>query len=67
MCLREYDPRDRKLIVNDSEAEQVRTIFERYVELGTVAALKQDVDARRIYSKPRVTATGQPTGNLPIS
>ena len=41
-----YDARDRKLIVNEAEAEQVRTIFQRYVELGTVAALKQDLDAQ---------------------
>ncbi len=62
-----YDARDRKLIVNEAEAEQVRTIFQRYVELGTVAALKQDLDARRIHSKPRRTAAGQSAGDVPIS
>ena len=61
-----YDARDRKLIVNEAEADHIRTIFQRYIELGTVAALKQDIDARQIYSKPRLTAAGLPTGNLPI-
>ena len=59
-------PSDRKLIVNEPEAEQVRTIFQRYVERGTVSALKQDLDARQMRSKPRLTAAGQPTGNQPI-
>lgn len=62
-----YDHRDRKLMVNEAEAEQVRTIFQRYVELGTVSALKQDLDARKIHSKPRLTAAGRPAGDLPIS
>ena len=35
-----YDIRDRKLIVNEAEAETVRHIFGRYLELGLVRALK---------------------------
>jgi DNA invertase Pin-like site-specific DNA recombinase len=62
-----YDAHDRKLIVNEPEAEQVRTIFRCYVELGIVSALKLELDARGIRSKPRFTAAGQPTGDLPIS
>ena len=61
-----YDAKDRKLVVNEPEAEQVRTIFQRYVELGTVAALKQDLDNRRMRSKPRLNAAGLSTGNQPI-
>ena len=31
-----YDVKDRKLIVNEAEAETVRMIFRRYAELGSV-------------------------------
>jgi site-specific DNA recombinase len=31
-----YDVKDRKLIVNETEAETVRHIFQRYVELKSV-------------------------------
>ena len=30
-----YEVKDRKLVVNEQEAEQVRHIFERYLALGT--------------------------------
>src|SRR3546814_3262463 len=45
-----YDVRDRKLVVNEAEAETVRSIFKRYLELGSVrelmAVLKEE-DIRR--------------------
>ena len=34
-----YDVKERKLVVNEAEAETVRNIFRRYLELGTVRAL----------------------------
>ena len=37
-----YDVKDRQLVVNEVEAETVRYLFQRYVELGTVAALQTD-------------------------
>lgn len=48
-----YDVKDRKLIVNDAEAETVRMIFRRYVELGSVRILKHELDQRGIVSKRR--------------
>src|SRR5437870_3368004 len=39
-----YDAMDRKLVVNPTEAKTVRSIFQRYLELGTVAALKAFLD-----------------------
>ena len=42
-----YDVKDRKLVVNEAEAETVRTIFRRYLELGSVRALKATLDCRR--------------------
>ena len=48
-----YDVKDRKLIVNDAEAQTLRMIFRRYVELGSVRLLKHELDQRGIVSKRR--------------
>src|SRR5882757_8782812 len=44
---------DKKILVVPAEAAAVRTIFARYLELGSVRALAQDLDRRGIRSKPR--------------
>src|SRR6202007_2684971 len=41
-----YRAEERKLVIVDSEAEIVRSIFRRYVELGSVRLLKQELEAR---------------------
>ena len=43
-----YDVRDRKLVVNEAEAETVRHIFQSYLALGSVRLLQQQlaVDGR---------------------
>ena len=40
-----YDVKDRKLVVNPTEAETVRHIFRRYTELRSVRELKEALDA----------------------
>jgi hypothetical protein len=45
-----YDVRERKLVINQDEARAVREIFERYLELGSVRELKNDLDQRGIVS-----------------
>ncbi len=47
-----YEVVDRKLVPNKAEAPIVRTIFERYLELGSVRALKAELDAAGIMGKP---------------
>ena len=39
-----YRAQDRKLVIIDSEAELVRSIFRRYAELGSVRLLKEELD-----------------------
>jgi hypothetical protein len=34
-----YDTKDRKIAVNESEAERVRTILRRYLDLGSLNLL----------------------------
>jgi site-specific DNA recombinase len=43
-----YDVIDRRLVVNQSEAETVREIFRRYLELGSVRLLMEDLNRRGI-------------------
>lgn len=62
-----YDTRDRKLIVNSDEAETVRHIFVRYLELGSVPALKSELDAGSIRSKGRISKTGNVSGGKSFS
>jgi DNA invertase Pin-like site-specific DNA recombinase len=53
-----YDVKERKLVVNEAEAETVRTIFQRYLDLGSVRALKTSLDADGVVSKRRTAANG---------
>jgi site-specific DNA recombinase len=42
---------DKKLVVMPQQAETVRTIFTRYLELGSIGALIEDLDRRGIRTK----------------
>ena len=53
-----YDVKDRALAVNAAEAETVRTIFRRYLDLGCVRALKAELDADGVVSKRRANGSG---------
>ena len=57
----------RALIVNDSEAEQVRLMFRRYIELGAVSALERWLQEQGIFSKAYLTRSGRAKGGLPFS
>ena len=57
-----YAAVDKKIVVVPAEAEAVRTIFARYLELGSVGALAQDLDRRGIRSKPRRLSDGRTSG-----
>jgi site-specific DNA recombinase len=57
-----YAAVDKKILVVEAEAEAVRTIFERYLELGSIRALAEDLDRRGIRSKPRQLSNGRTIG-----
>jgi site-specific DNA recombinase len=57
-----YDAIDRRLVVNQAEAETVREIFRRYLELGSVRLLMEDLNRRGIRSKVRVAKNGKRSG-----
>lgn len=57
-----YDLRDRRLVLNKAEANQVRTIFAQYLDLGTVPALVKGLSARNIRSKAWISESGRRIG-----
>ena len=46
-----YDVVDRKLIVNENEAAQIRRIFERFVELGSATVLARELRREKARNK----------------
>jgi site-specific DNA recombinase len=57
-----YEVRDRKLVVNDAEAEQVRHIMRRYLEVGNVPALTEDLDREGYRTKVQQRSSGPHKG-----
>src|ERR1700754_5551 len=62
-----YDTKDRKITVNKTEAECVRTIFRTYLKLGSLNLLMQGLRAKRIVTKIRVLKTGETVGGIPFT
>ena len=62
-----FDIQDRKLIVNEAEAETVRHIFRRYCALGSVRELQRELEVGKIVSKARTSSSGAPYGGKPFS
>ena len=57
-----YAAVEKKIVVVPAEAEAVRTIFERYLDLGSVRRLADELDHRGIRSKPRPLSNGRVIG-----
>ena len=62
-----YDVCDRRIVIDEREAETVRYIFRRYQELGCVRLLKEDLDCRGVLSKRRTSKTGIESGGHSFS
>jgi site-specific DNA recombinase len=62
-----YETRDRKIVVVEEEAERVRTIFRRYLELGSLNLLMADLRERGIVTKVRSLRTGCRVGGIPFT
>jgi DNA invertase Pin-like site-specific DNA recombinase len=59
-----YDAKDKKLVINKAEAETVRYIFKRYLELQSFAKLVEDLDAKGIVTKRRDTKVKKFNGGI---
>jgi len=62
-----YDVRERRLVINPAEADTVKHIYERYLELGRVRQLSKDLEKRGIVSKVRVSQKGIKSGGCRFS
>ena len=62
-----YDVRDRKLVVNEQEAETVRDIFRHYLETGSVSALQDRLERDGVAGKVRIDRYGRETGGKPLA
>src|SRR5437764_153513 len=57
-----YAAVDKKIMVVPAEAAAVRTMFERYLALGSIRGLADDLDRRGIRSKVRKLSDGRTIG-----
>jgi hypothetical protein len=62
-----YIRRNRKLFIEEDEAERVRTIFRRYLELGSIGLLLADLRERGIVTKVRHLSDGRTVGGIPFT
>ncbi|MEA2895974.1 MAG: hypothetical protein QOJ84_1589 [Bradyrhizobium sp.] len=62
-----YDAKDKKLVINKAEAETVRYIFKRYLELQSFAKLVEDLDRKGIVTKRRDTKVTKYQGGIPFT
>ncbi len=61
-----YDIKDKKLVINPVEAEQVRSIFEGYLQCGSLAELEKFVEIKGFKHKDWVTNKGEQRGGKPF-
>ena len=62
-----YDTKDRKISVNEAEAEQVRSIFSSYLRLGSLNLLMAELREQGIVTKVRTLKTGERVGGIPFT
>jgi site-specific DNA recombinase len=62
-----YEARDKKLVINKTDAETVRTIFRLYLELKSFSKLVAELDRRKIVTKHRDTKAAKYRGGIPFT
>ena len=62
-----YLVEDRKLVINEPQAEVVRSIFERYLEVGSVVELVDALERDGCRTEVKIAGTGQMRGGVPYS
>ncbi len=58
---------ERKLVIDEMEAETVRFVFRRYLELGSLGALIDDLKHKGVVSRMRTLASGRVVGGVPFT
>ncbi|MFZ1951678.1 MAG: recombinase family protein [Pseudolabrys sp.] len=62
-----YDVKDKKLVVNQSEADTVRFIYRSYLDLKCLRRLKAELDEKKIVSKRRTNSFGRNPGGVRLT
>jgi site-specific DNA recombinase len=62
-----YDTKNRKITMNEPEAERVRAIFRLYLELGSLNLLMAELRKQGIVSKARTLKSGKTSGGIPFT
>ena len=62
-----YEPNGRTLVINEPEAETVRTVFRLYLERGTVRKVKAETDRLGLRTKVRSGKARRMAGGRPLS
>lgn len=61
-----YDIKDKKLVINPVEAEQVHSIFETYLQCGSLAELEKFAEIKGFKHKGWITNKGELRGGKPF-
>jgi site-specific DNA recombinase len=61
-----YRPDGRSLAIVEEHAEQVRLIFKRYLELGNVRRVQDELTRRDLHKPVRTTSAGRCFGGAPF-
>ena len=62
-----YVVKERKLLIDEAAAKTVRDIYRRYVTLGSVRSLKEELERDGVVGKVRVDRYGRATGGKPLA
>jgi site-specific DNA recombinase len=62
-----YVSRDKKLFIEEEEAERVRMIFRSYLQLGSIGVLLADLRERGIVTRIRQLSNGRTVGGIPFT
>jgi DNA invertase Pin-like site-specific DNA recombinase len=62
-----YRAKDRTLTIDKDEAETIRLIYSRYLELGTVSALEAELAESNIRTRAFTSASNKTWGDRPFS
>jgi DNA invertase Pin-like site-specific DNA recombinase len=61
-----YDLEDGKLVVNEEEAETVRHIFARFLQIGSATALTKELRTQGVHTKAWTTKKGRARTGRPM-
>ncbi len=62
-----YKVKDRKLVVDVTEAQTVRLVFERYLALGSLPALQRELREQGIVTRSRTLSSGRVVGGVALT